>query len=87
MAENKKYVELLWAEKYDKYEKGKKIPIEKPNFPFQVVETINKQRLKDLENGLFDPSQLYPEDEYPDKYQKHRKNKEPFGCFKSKRKE
>jgi len=22
MAENKKYVELLWAEKYDKYEKG-----------------------------------------------------------------
>jgi len=26
MADNKKYVELLWAEKYDKYEKGKKIP-------------------------------------------------------------
>ncbi len=30
MANNKKYVELLWAEKYDKYEKGKKILIEKP---------------------------------------------------------
>ena len=54
--ENKKYVELLWAEKYDKYEKGEKIPIEKPNLPFQVVEAINKPRLKDLESGLFDAS-------------------------------
>jgi len=36
MAENKRYVELLWTEKYDKYEKGKKIPIERPNLLFQV---------------------------------------------------
>jgi len=74
MAENKKYVELLWAEKYDKYEKGKKIPIEKPNLPFQVVETINKPRLKDLEGGLFDPSQFYPENKYPENYPKDWKN-------------
>jgi len=45
---NKKYVELLWATKYDKFEKGGRIQIEKPNLPFQVVETINKPRLKDL---------------------------------------
>ncbi len=74
MANNKKYVELIWAEKYDKYEKGEKIPIEKPNLPFQVVETINKPRLKDLEKGLFDPSQIYPENEYPENYPKDWKN-------------
>ena len=72
--ENKKYVELLWAEKYDKYEKGEKIPIEKPNLPFQVVETINKPRLKDLEGGLFDASQFYPESEYPENYPRDWKN-------------
>jgi putative transposase len=44
VANNKKYVELLWAEKYDKYEKGKRKPIEKPNLPFQVVETVNELR-------------------------------------------
>jgi len=27
MPDNKRYVELLWAEKYDKYEKGEKIPM------------------------------------------------------------
>ena len=58
MAENKKYVELLWAEKYDKYEKGEKIPIEKPNLPFQVVETVNKPRIK---GGFTAP--LFPEDQ------------------------
>ena len=47
MANNIKYVELLWAGKSDKYEKGEKILIEKPNLPFQVVETVNKPRLKD----------------------------------------
>jgi len=34
MTDNKKYVELIWAGKYDKYKKGEKIPIEKPNLPF-----------------------------------------------------
>ena len=79
MANDKKYVELLWAEKYDKYEKGEKIPIEKPNLPFQVVETVNKPRLKDLEGGLFDPSQFYPENEYPENYPRDWKNKLIWG--------
>jgi len=82
MANNKKYVELIWAEKYDKFsvdsrqdivEKEIK-PVEKPNLPFQVVETINKPRLKDIENGLFDPTQLYPQNEYPENYPKDWKN-------------
>jgi len=30
---NKKYVELLWANKYNKFEKGERLPIEKPNLP------------------------------------------------------
>jgi len=71
MMSNKKYVELLWAEKYDDYEKGEKIPIEKPNLPFQVVETVNKPRIK---GGYIDPSLLFPEDEYPHNYPKDWKN-------------
>jgi len=72
MAENKKYkkyVELLWADKYDKYEKGDKIPIEKPNLPFQVVETVNKPRIKGGAQQF-----LYPEDKYPQNYPKDWKN-------------
>lgn len=46
MAENKKYVELIWHQKYDKIELGEKIPIEKPNLPFQTVETVSKPRIK-----------------------------------------
>jgi len=79
MTNNKKYVELIWDQKYDKLEKGEKIPIEKPNLPFQVVETVNKPRLKDLEGGLFDPSQFYPENEYPENYSKDWKNKLIWG--------
>ena len=40
MAENDKYVELLWYQKYDKIELGEKMPAEKPNLPFQVVEAL-----------------------------------------------
>ncbi len=69
MANNKKYVELLWAEKYDKYEKGEKVPIEKPNLPFQTVETVNKPRVK---GGFTVP--LFPEDEWPKDYPKDWKN-------------
>jgi adenine-specific DNA-methyltransferase len=70
MPDNKKYVELLWAEKYDKYEKGEKIPIEKPNLPFQVVETVNKPRIK----GGYTIA-LFPEDAYPQNYPHDWKNK------------
>ena len=69
MKDNKKYVELIWQQKYDKLEKGNKIPIEKPNLPFQVVETINKPRIK---GGYSVP--LFPEDQWPENYPKEWKN-------------
>jgi len=63
MAENKKYVELIWHQKYDELEKGEKIPIERPNLPFQVVETINEPRAKDLQKGLYEAvPENYPKD-------------------------
>jgi len=79
MENNKKYVELLWADKYDKFEKGERVLIEKPNLPFQVVETINRPRLKDLEGGIFNPSQYYPESKYHENYPKDWKNKLIWG--------
>ena len=69
MDENKKYVELIWHQKYDKLELGEKIPIEKPNLPFQTVETVNKPRIK---GGITAP--LFPEDEWPKDYPKDWKN-------------
>ena len=71
MASNKtkKYVELLWAGKYDELEKGQKMPIERPNLPFQVVETINKPRIK----GGYNAS-LFQDDEWPENYPKDWKN-------------
>ena len=69
MAENKKYVELLWAGKYDKLDMGEKIPIEKPNLPFQIVETVNKPRIKGGEQQF-----LYPENQWPKDYPKDWKN-------------
>jgi len=66
MAENKKYVELMWHQKYDTLDKGEKIPIERPNLPFQVVETINEPRAKDLQKGLYES--------VPDNYPKDWKN-------------
>jgi len=67
MINNKKYVELLWHSKYDKLDLGEKIPIEKPNLPFQVVETINKPRrlqkgLGDFEESLKHWPENYPKD-------------------------
>jgi len=79
MGNNKKYVELLWADKYDKFEKGKKYSIDHPNLPFQKVETINKPRLKELEGGVFESSQVYPEEKYPENYPKNWKNKLIWG--------
>jgi len=67
MANNKKYVELLWHGKYDKIDLGNKMPFERPNLPFQVVETINKPRRKqaglgDFEEDLKDWPENYPKD-------------------------
>ena len=70
MAENnKKYIELLWSQKYDKIDLGEKIPIEKPNLPFQIVETVNKPRIKGGEQQF-----LYPENQWPKDYPKDWKN-------------
>lgn len=78
MENNKKYVELLWADKYNKFEKGERMPIEKPNLPFQVVETINRPRLKDL-GEILDQLKYYPESKYPENYPKDWKNKLIWG--------
>ncbi|RZN65247.1 MAG: site-specific DNA-methyltransferase [Candidatus Methanoliparum thermophilum] len=74
MAEDKKYVELLWHQKYDRINLGEKMPIERPNLPFQVVETVNKPRIK---GGYNIP--LFPEDKYPENYPKDWKNKLIWG--------
>ncbi|MFN3821058.1 MAG: DNA methyltransferase [bacterium] len=66
---DKKYVELIWYQKYDNLELGDKMPFEKPNLPFQVVETVNKPRIK----GGYQQF-LYPEDEWPKDYPKDWKN-------------
>jgi adenine specific DNA methylase Mod len=68
MAQNKKYVELIWAGKYDKFEKGNRTPLERPNLPFQVIETVNRPRIK----GGSVP--LFPEEEWPPNYPKDWKN-------------
>jgi len=77
MAENKKYVELIWDDKYDKYEKGDKKPIEKPNLPFQTIETINEPRMKEYEDTF--GKEFYPKNEYPENYSKDWKNKLIWG--------
>ncbi len=69
MADNKKYVELLWHGKYNEMKLGNKMPIERPNLPFQVVETVNEPRMKEYENRLF-----FPKSEYPENYPKDWKN-------------
>lgn len=74
MAEKKKYVELIWHQKYDRIEKGERIPIEKPNLPFQIVETVNKPRIK----GGYD-APLFPEDWYPENYPEDWKNRLIWG--------
>jgi len=65
MVNNKKYVELLWHDKYDKIELGNKMPIERPNLPFQVVETINRPRRKQADLGDFEETLKHWPENYP----------------------
>lgn len=75
--ENNKYVELLWNGKYPEswfkeyFEIRKKatITVDRPNLPFQTVETINAPRAK----GLI-AQKLFPEDAWPANYPKDWKN-------------
>jgi adenine-specific DNA-methyltransferase len=66
---NKKYVELIWYQKYDKISLGEKIPIERPNLPFQVIETINKPRIKGGEQKVW-----YEDEQLSKNYLKDWKN-------------
>jgi len=74
MTEDEKYVELLWHGKYNKIELSKRVPIDYPNLPFQVVETVNKPRAKGGINAT-----LYPEEQWPENYPKDWKNKLIWG--------
>jgi len=67
--DNRKYCELLWHGKYDKIELGQKAPVERPNLPFQVVETVNKPRVR---GGT--SASLFPKEEWPQNYPKDWKN-------------
>jgi len=69
MKNDKRFTELIWAGKYDKVELGEGAPIERPNLPFQVVETVNEPRLK---GGL--KKSLLPEGEWPENYPTDWKN-------------
>ena len=68
MSGNKKFTELLWAGKYDNVQLGERAPIERPNLPFQVVETVNEPRLK---GGL---AQSFFSEEWPQNYPADWKN-------------
>ena len=61
---NKKFVKLIWQEKYKELELKKKSSIERPNLPFQVIETVNEPRVKEDEERLFKTKQAFPEN-YP----------------------
>lgn len=69
MKTDKRFTELIWAGKYDKVEMEGKAPVERPNLPFQVVETVNEPRLK---GGLAKP--LLGEEEWTENYPRDWKN-------------
>jgi len=74
---NKKYLELVWYGKYppeviDSLSEQEPLPFERPNLPFQVVETINEPRMKEYEDTF--GREFYPKSEYPQNYPKDWKN-------------
>jgi adenine-specific DNA-methyltransferase len=74
MEKDEKYVELIWNDKYKKIELSHRIPIDNPNLPFQVIETVNKPRAKGGINTT-----LFPEDQWPENYPKDWRNKLIWG--------
>ncbi len=74
MEKDEKYVELLWYDKYTKINLSNRSPIDYPNLPFQVIETVNKPRPK---GGL--NTSLFPEEKWPDRYPIDWKNKLIWG--------
>lgn len=72
MKSNKKFVELIWQGKYKEFELKSKASIERPNLPFQVIETVNEPRLKEWEETF--GKEFYPKAKYPETYPKDWKN-------------
>jgi len=70
---NKKFVELIWQGKYKEFELKDKVSIERPNLPFQVIETVNEPRIKEIEGTLLEGT-FYPKRKYPQNYPKDWKN-------------
>ncbi len=65
---DKKYIELIWADKYKDFVRPeKKTEIERIALPFQITETINEPRIKEAKGKtgkMFAPKAKYPEN-YP----------------------
>jgi adenine-specific DNA-methyltransferase len=80
-SKDKKYVELIWAEKYKDFVKPKKkTEIERIALPFQITETINEPRIKEIEDAINRGyKNIYPKIEYPENYPKDWKNKLIWG--------
>lgn len=69
MKENKKYIELMWYQKYDEVNVNKRVPTEKTNLSFQLIERINQPRIKESLQQF-----LYPEKKWLSNYPQDRKN-------------
>lgn len=75
---DKKYVELIWADKYKDFVRSKKkTQFERIALPFQLTETVNEPRMKEYEDTFGD--MFYPKAEYPDNYPNDWKNKLIWG--------
>ena len=81
---DKKYIELIWAEKYKDFVRPeKRTEVERVALPFQSTETINEPRIKEYDTSsqkrLLDKKFYYPKADYPDNYPKDWKNKLIWG--------
>jgi len=75
---DKKYIELIWADKYKDFVRPKKkTEIERIALPFQLTETINEPRIKEYEASL--GKMFSPKAKYPENYPQDWKNKLIWG--------
>ncbi len=75
---NKKYIELIWADKYKDFVRPqKKTEVERIALPFQIVEVINEPKIKEYEAGL--GRMFFPKANYPENYPLDWKNKLVWG--------
>jgi len=78
---DKKYTELIWADKYkDFIRPKKKMEIERIALPFQMIETVNEPRIKEIEDAINRGYRnVYPKAKYPENYPQDWKNKLIWG--------